>query len=98
MAEGGGPHAASKFFSKRGTVRALYEDHDSDIGGLIDTVNVAPKVARILLSERPRVTLHELQTVYSLEDLYDLIEIAEVDGYNRRLIWRRQEEEFKRGH
>jgi hypothetical protein len=28
-------------------------------------------------------TLQELQMVYSLEDLYNLIEIARVDAYNR---------------
>ena len=30
-------------------------------------------------------TLHELQTVYGLEDVYDLLEIAQVDAYNERL-------------
>lgn len=29
-------------------------------------------------------TLAELDTVYGVEDLYDLAEIALVDGYNRR--------------
>lgn len=31
-------------------------------------------------------TLHELQTVYSLEDALDLIEILSVDNYNQRKI------------
>jgi hypothetical protein len=35
---------------------------------------------------RRLATLHELQTIYSLEDLYDLMEIASVEAYNRRLI------------
>lgn len=30
-------------------------------------------------------TLHELQTVYGLEDLYDLLEIISVDIHNQRL-------------
>lgn len=30
-------------------------------------------------------TLHELQTVYSLRDAYDLVEIARVDAYNERV-------------
>jgi hypothetical protein len=30
-------------------------------------------------------TLHELDTVYSTEDLYALLEIVAVDGHNRRL-------------
>jgi len=28
-------------------------------------------------------TLHELQTIYSLRDVYDMIEVAQVDAYNR---------------
>jgi hypothetical protein len=31
-------------------------------------------------------TLHELATVYSLKDCYDLIEIAAVDAHNRRVL------------
>lgn len=30
-------------------------------------------------------TLHETQTVYSLRDVYDLLEIGQVDAYNRWL-------------
>lgn len=30
-------------------------------------------------------TLHELQTVYSLHDAYDLMEIARVDAYNEQV-------------
>jgi hypothetical protein len=31
-------------------------------------------------------TLHELDTVYGLEDLYNLLEIAMVDAYNRHKL------------
>jgi hypothetical protein len=31
-------------------------------------------------------TLHELATVYSIEDCHDLIEIAMVDAHNRRIL------------
>lgn len=34
--------------------------------------------------EQPRVTLRELQTVYGLADLYDLLEVGEVEAYNAR--------------
>jgi hypothetical protein len=37
-------------------------------------------------------TLHELQTVYSLRDLYDLLEIAAVRAYNRRVLDKREQE------
>lgn len=33
-------------------------------------------------------TLHELQTVYGLEDLYDLLEVALVDAHNRAVASR----------
>lgn len=45
--------------------------------------------------ERPAVMLHELQTVYGLQDLYDLIEIGAVDAHNRRLSARREEDRLK---
>lgn len=31
-------------------------------------------------------TLHELQTVYSLDDLYDLYEIVVVNNYNEWVV------------
>jgi hypothetical protein len=33
-----------------------------------------------------KATLHELQTVYSLEDAYDLLEIAMIDDHNKKLL------------
>ena len=33
---------------------------------------------------RGRATLAELNTVYSLEDLYDITEMVEVETYNER--------------
>lgn len=50
----------------------------------------------IVARRPPLATLHELNTVYSLRDLYDLIEIAQVDAHNRRLVEQHQEEELKR--
>lgn len=31
-------------------------------------------------------TLHELDTVYGSEDLYDLLEVIVVDGHNERVM------------
>jgi hypothetical protein len=39
----------------------------------------------VVTGNPPLATLHELNTVYSLRDLYDLIEIAAVNAYNKRL-------------
>lgn len=33
-------------------------------------------------------TLHEMQTVYGLEDVYDLLEIILVDNHNQSLLTR----------
>jgi hypothetical protein len=46
-----------------------------------------------LSADRPRVTLYELQTIYGLEDLYDLLEIVSVDVENERIVaeWREKQ-------
>jgi hypothetical protein len=36
-------------------------------------------------------TLHELQTVYGVEDLYNLLEIVAVDNYNQMLASKRED-------
>jgi hypothetical protein len=36
-------------------------------------------------------TKAELDTVYSLEDAYDMLEVVSVDAHNRRLAQRRAE-------
>lgn len=33
-----------------------------------------------------RATLHELDTVYSIEDAYDLLEVIVVDSHNQRVL------------
>ena len=35
-------------------------------------------------------TMHELATVYSIENCYDMIEIATVDAHNRRILNKRK--------
>lgn len=41
-----------------------------------------------------KATLHELQTVYSLRDLYDLLEIIYVDIENERIAteWQKRKD------
>lgn len=46
--------------------------------------------------EQPRVTLHELQTVYSLRDLYDLLEVGAVRAHNERVIAVRRAEQDRK--
>ena len=45
--------------------------------------------------EHPRVTLAELQTVYGLEDLYNLLEVGMVRAHNERLAQERAERDAK---
>lgn len=41
-------------------------------------------IAAVLATDK--VTLHELETVYSVEDCYILLDIAVVDAYNQQQI------------
>lgn len=43
-----------------------------------------------------KATLHELDTVYGLEDCYDLMEIAAIDAHNRRVLAEREDRESRR--
>lgn len=45
--------------------------------------------------ERPTVTLHELQTIYGVEDLYNLLEIGAVNAHNARVVAKIQERRQK---
>lgn len=54
----------------------------ADVGGLIDVVNVPGIVAA--LCHAKMATLNELQTVYGVEDAYDMLEIVAVNSHNER--------------
>jgi len=87
VAQGGGPESPSGFFRERRVIGALQEDHDAPTdrdapATLIQTENVPGRIDALIRSGK--ATLHELQTVYSLRDLYDLLEIASIEAYNRR--------------
>jgi hypothetical protein len=56
--------------------------------------NIPPSIAIVISAEM--ATLHELDTVYGVEDLYDMLEIITVDGENRRRMNKAQER--KRGN
>lgn len=44
-----------------------------------------PQIIGALISAK-LATLHELQTVYSLEDAYNLLELLIVDRFNERVL------------
>jgi hypothetical protein len=75
--------AASGFFAGR---RPL----DVDLGDAGDEVELVeyrnvPQVIGAVLS-RGLATLRDLDEHYSVEDCYDLLEVATVDAHNRRLL------------
>jgi hypothetical protein len=46
-------------------------------------------IAWAISMERPSVTLIDLQTVYSVEDLYNLLEVGMVNAHNDRIAAKR---------
>lgn len=53
------------------------------MGGFAPYANFPQSVGVVIGSRL--ATLHELETVYGLEDMYDLLEVVEIDAYNERL-------------
>lgn len=64
--------------------------HQIDLGvgdlitGLIEYRNVPPLIASVLSTGM--TTLHELDTVYGVEDIFDMLEVSTVNSYNRRIV------------
>lgn len=54
------------------------------VRGLVDYLNVPATIATVISAKL--ATLHELDTVYGLEDLWWMIEINAVDTHNQNLI------------
>ena len=52
--------------------------------GLKDYVNLSGCVG--LPISKGMATLHEMETVYSLEDAWDMLEIMSIDNHNER-VW-----------
>jgi hypothetical protein len=44
------------------------------------------------------VTLHELKTIYDLEDLYDMLEVGLVNAHNERIVRKARERKNADGH
>lgn len=56
-------------------------------GGAVDLkgyVNIPSTIGAVVSNQL--ATLHELDTVYGLEDLYDMLEVLIIDAHNRRLL------------
>lgn len=48
-------------------------------------MNLAPTISAVITHPLRLATLHELQTVYGIEDLYDFLEVIRIDAFNQRL-------------
>ena len=69
-----------RFFESRRPIAFAEAGPSGTRPALIDTPNICRPMAIVLSSKL--ATLRELQTVYGLRDMYDLLEIATVDNYN----------------
>lgn len=52
--------------------------------GLVECANVPKSIAAIVASGK--ATLTELDTVYGIEDMWDLLEIITVESHNQRIL------------
>ena len=52
-------------------------------------MNVPRTIGAVITSKH--ATLHELNTVYGMEDLYDLLEIISIDAHNQRVMQEKSE-------
>lgn len=56
---------------------------DTDDGAYVEYANVPRSIATVVSAKM--ATLHELDTVYGLADLYRMLEVLMVDGHNQRV-------------
>lgn len=58
-----------------------------DIPGVIEYANLPPTIGAVISSAggKAMATLGECQTIYSVEDVYLMLEVIAVDVHNRRM-------------
>ena len=74
-----------RFFHHR---RHLDLNTDFDGGVVFAEYQNVPRTIGTLVSAR-LATLHELDTIYGIEDVYQMLEIVSVDSYNKYLASKR---------
>jgi hypothetical protein len=60
------------------------------IRGLVEYANVPRTIGAVVSAGK--ATLHECQTVYSIEDVYNLLELVAIDRHNIRLAEQQAQE------
>lgn len=89
----GGPRA-HKFFATRRPVGAL--TFDSGEGpDLKDYVNVSPRIGFLISHEK--TLIGPLSTTFGLEDMYDLLEVVQIDAHNDTIMRREEKRARERG-
>lgn len=68
----------------------LHLNLDEDIPGLVEYKNLPRMIGAVISSKM--ATLNECETLYSVEDIYLMLEVMSVDMHNRRVA----EEWFRR--
>ena len=56
---------------------------EEDIPGLIEYKNLPRMIGAVISSGK--ATLNECETLYSVEDIYLMLEVISVDAHNRRM-------------
>lgn len=60
-----------------------------EASGLADYPNVSRVIGAVVSAKM--ATMRELDENYSLEDVYDMLEVVAVDAHNRRIVDKRRE-------
>ena len=60
---------------------------------MIKYKNISNALGIVISAEPPMATLYELETIYSVEDVYVMLEIISVNNHNRRMIQKHHEQQ-----
>lgn len=56
---------------------------------LMEYVNVPPTIGAVISSGK--ATLHELNTVLGIEDVYTILEVIAIDAHNRHVLLKKEQ-------
>ena len=62
----------------------IEDDVGDAAGGLLEYLNVPRSIGAVISGKM--ATLHECDTVYSAQDVYNMIEIMRIDAHNAKII------------
>jgi hypothetical protein len=67
--------------------------HQDEVPGLVDYANIPRPIGHVISAGK--ATFHECETIYSVEDVYLMLEVIAVDAHNRFMTdeWSRRKAE-----